>query len=389
MTPGRYFRGFFLKYNYLNMNPGWKRWLFTVIGILISIFIIVYAVLILTMDKPPVDEFKSCQAILSKAKKVNADVYSPDFYQAAEKKYQAALTEWKIQNQKVFFSRDYSRSKELILTAILKAQEANSSSGTNKNSLKMKYLEEVELLKRKLDNYHEVFIRLPLKVNVRKNYEFGKLSLEQGLNAFGKGDIMLATKRLNEGKVRISVADKEVNALLKEYFNDFSKWQNSYAATIRLSAQNNNYAFIVDKIKHKGYLYYNGKLSKEYDVELGRNWIGDKNYSGDKATPEGMYKVIKKKSGGESKYYKALLINYPNEKDYAAFNYKKREGLISRNSRIGGLIEIHGNGGKGDDWTAGCVAVTDKEIDELYSRMSVGTPVTIVGSMVSLSELLN
>jgi len=371
------------------MKLGWKKRLFIIIGILVSIFVIVYAVLILTMDKPPVEQFTSCQGILAKAKRVNADVYSPDYYQAAEIKYQAALTEWKIQNQRVFYSRDYSRVRELILTAILKAQEANSSSGKNKNSLKMKYLQEVELLKHKLDNYHDVFIHLPLKVNVRKNYEFGKLSLEQGLNAFGKGDIMLATKRLNEGKARISVADKEVNAQLKEYFSDFAKWQNSFAATIRQSAQNNSYAFIVDKIKHKGYLYYKGKLSKEYDVEFGRNWIGDKHYAGDKATPEGMYKVIKKKSNGDSKYYKALLINYPNEEDYALFNSKKRQGLLSRNSRIGGLIEIHGDGGKGDDWTSGCIALTDKEIDELFSRMTIGSPVTIVGSMMSLSELLN
>ena len=374
---------------FLRMKLGWEKRLFIIIGILLSVVVIVYVVLILTMDKPPIAEFKSCQVILGKAKRVNADVYAPEYYKVAEKKYQAALIEWKMQNEKIFFTRDFSRAKELIITAILKAQEANSSSGSNKNSLKMKYLKEIELLKRKLDNYHDVFIHLPLKVNVRKNYEFGKLSLEQGLNAFGKGDIMLATKRLNEGKMKISVADKEVNALLKEYFNDFSKWQNSFAATIRLSAQNNNYAFIVDKIKHKGYLYYNGKLSKEYDVEFGRNWIGDKQHSGDKATPEGMYKVTKKKSNGDSRYYKALLINYPNEKDYAVFNSRIRQGLISKNSKIGGLIEVHGDGGKGDDWTSGCVALTNKDMDELFSRMSVGTPVTIVGSMMSLSELLN
>ena len=369
------------------MKLGWKKKLFVVAGILLSIVVIVYMVLILTMDKPPIAQFDSCQVILGKAKKVNADVYSPEYYKFAEKKYQAALIEWKIQNEKVFFARDFTKAIELILTAILKAQEANSSSGSNKNSLKMKYLKEIELLKRKLDNYHDVFIHLPLKVSVRKNYEFGKLSLEQGLNAFGKGDIMLATKRLNEGKMRISIADKDVNALLKEYFSDFSKWQNQFATTIRLSAQNNSYAFIVDKIKHKGYLYYNGKLSKEYDVEFGRNWIGDKHYAGDKATPEGMYRIIKKK--GDSGYHKALLINYPNEADYATFNNRKRQGLISKNSHIGGLIEIHGNGGKGDDWTAGCVALTDRDIDELYSRVSVGTPITIVGSMMSLSELLN
>ena len=371
------------------MKLGWKKKLFITTGILLSVFVIVFMVLILTMDKPPIKEFKTCQQILAKAKRANADVYSPEYYGAAERKYQAALIEWKIQNERIFFQRNYSKAKELIITANLKAEEANASSGVNKNSLKMKYLKEAELLKRKLDNYHDVFIHLPLKVSLRKNYEFGKLFLEQGLNAFSSGDIMLATKKLNEGKVRISIADNEVNALLKEYFSNFSKWQSWFAATIRQSAQNNGYAFIVDKMQHKGYLYYNGKLNKEYDVEFGRNWIGNKYYAGDKATPEGMYKVIKKKGNGDSKYYKAMLINYPNEEDYAMFNSKKRQGSISRNSRIGGLIEIHGEGGKGADWTSGCIALSNSEIDELFSKTPIGTPVTIVGSMKSLSELLN
>ena len=371
------------------MKLGWKKRLVVIFGILISITVIVFAILILAMDKPPLAEFNSCQALLGKAKRANADVYSPEYYQAADRKYQAALLEWRIQNEKVFFLRSFTKTKELILTAILKAQEANVSSGANKDSLKLNYLKEVELLKLKLENYHDVFIHLPLKVSVRKNYEFGKLSLEQGLSAFGKGDIMLANKRLNEGKAKISVADKEVNALLKEYFSNFSKWQTWFASTVRLSAQNNSYAFIVDKIKHKGYLYFNGKLSKDYDVEFGRNWIGDKHYAGDKATPEGMYRIIKKKPSGDSKYYKAMLINYPNDEDLANFNSKKRQGVISRNTRIGGLIEIHGEGGKGDDWTSGCIALTNSEIDELYSRVPVGTPVTIIGSMLSLSQLLN
>ena len=102
-----------------------------------------------------------------------------------------------------------------------------------------------------------------------------------------------------------------------------------------------------------------------------------------------MYKVTKKKPNGDSGYHKALLINYPNEEDYATFNNRKRQGLISKNSHIGGLIEIHGDGGKGDDWTSGCIALRNSDIDELFSRVSVGTPVTIVGSMKSLSELLN
>jgi hypothetical protein len=371
------------------MKVGWHKKILRVLGILSLLFIIVFVFLIITMKKPPLKEIKACLEALAKAKRGNADVYAPDFYKAADSKYQLALKEYKRQNQELFFLRDYSRVKDLVLSATLKAQEAHASSGTTKDDLKLNYLKEVEILRKKLDNYNEVFIKLPLKVYVRKDYEFGKFALEEGLSAYGKGDFMQATKKLNEGKLKISLADKEVNAYLKEYFNDFSKWQGWVSRSIKLSAQNNSYVFIVDKIKHKGYLYYKGGLSKEYDVEFGKNWIGDKQYAGDRATPEGMYMVTKKKGSRETGYHKALMINYPNDEDRALFAERKRKGLLSRNSRLGGLIEIHGEGGKGGDWTIGCVALQNDNMDELFSRLSPGSPVTIVGSMVSLSELLN
>jgi hypothetical protein len=118
-----------------------------------------------------------------------------------------------------------------------------------------------------------------------------------------------------------------------------------------------------------------------YAADLGTNWVGDKLQSGDKATPEGSYKVIEKKGRGESRYHKALLINYPNEDDRSRFRALQRTGRVSRSARIGGLIEIHGEGGRGYDWTLGCVALTNRDIDALYSKVSVGTPVVIVGAL--------
>ena len=47
---------------------------------------------------------------------------------------------------------------------------------------------------------------------------------------------------------------------------------------------------------------------------------------------------------------------------------------------IGGLIEIHGHGGRGTDWTNGCIALSDAEMDRLFAAVFVGTPVTIVGT---------
>ncbi len=371
------------------MRSGFYKKIFVSIGVISAASLVILILLILFMDTPPMEDFKKCNEIMTKAKTVNADIYAPEYYLAAETNYKYAFIELRRQNEKLFFQRNFSKARELIILAILKAELAQNASGTNKDTQKVRFLKETEMLRKKLDSYHDFFIKLPLRIQTRKDYEFGKLSVEESVNAFEKGDFMKANRKLNEGKARISYADAEVNAHLKEYFSKFSKWQNWVKGTIAASANNNSYAFIIDKIKHKGFLYYGGKLYKEYDVEFGRNWIGDKLYAGDNATPEGRYMVTRKKNSRDSGYYKAMMLNYPNEEDRAEFAARRKSGQIPKSRGIGGLIEIHGNGGKGVDWTKGCVALTDDKIDELYSKLSVGSPVTIVGSTVSLSDLLN
>ena len=57
----------------------------------------------------------------------------------------------------------------------------------------------------------------------------------------------------------------------------------------------------------------------EFNAELGKNWVGDKRVKGDNATPEGMYKITKKLDSRKTKYYKALLLDYPNAEDITKF----------------------------------------------------------------------
>ena len=101
-----------------------------------------------------------------------------------------------------------------------------------------------------------------------------------------------------------------------------------------------------------------------------------------------MYKIVKKIEGGRTKYYKALLLDYPNDEDKRKFRSEIENGTLPPDAKIGGLIEIHGNGGKGIDWTEGCIALTDREIDVVYRNVKVGTPVTIVGSVVDLQNAM-
>jgi murein L,D-transpeptidase YafK len=120
-----------------------------------------------------------------------------------------------------------------------------------------------------------------------------------------------------------------------------------------------------------------GRIIKSYSCDLGFNSGHDKNKKGDGATPEGMYRITKVMN--VSKYYKALKLNYPNQADREKFRMNKRAGLIAANASIGGLIEIHGSGGTARDWTDGCVAISNGDMDDLIKKVGVGTPVTIVG----------
>ena len=118
------------------------------------------------------------------------------------------------------------------------------------------------------------------------------------------------------------------------------------------------------------------KVVKTYKVALGGNPKGAKDRQGDHKTPEGVYFVDAKKPN--SQFYKALHLSYPNSRD------RKRANRLGVNP--GGDVEVHGLGPKwgwigarhrATDWTDGCIAVTNEEIDEIYPLIKISTPVEI------------
>lgn len=158
-------------------------------------------------------------------------------------------------------------------------------------------------------------------------------------------------------------------------------WNEWAAETIRSSARSRTTAIVVDKLGRKVHLYEAGKLRATFEAELGSGALARKLHQGDMATPEGFYKVREVRGPGRTKYYRALLLDYPNEEDWKRFRAARERGELSSRTKIGGLIEIHGQGGQGSDWTEGCVALANEDMDRLVKLVRVGTPVTIVGRM--------
>ncbi len=123
-------------------------------------------------------------------------------------------------------------------------------------------------------------------------------------------------------------------------------------------------------------VYSKGNLLKIYKVTISKASIGHKHFEGDDKTPEGIYTINDKNPN--SSYHKNLGVSYPSDKDI--------EEAKSFNKPVGGDIKIHGiknyMGFFGKlhilrDWTKGCIAVTDEEIDELYEYTPIGTVIEI------------
>lgn len=127
----------------------------------------------------------------------------------------------------------------------------------------------------------------------------------------------------------------------------------------------------VHKAARKLYLLHNDRVLRHYDVALGFNPVGHKQFEGDGKTPEGAYYINYKNPNSE--YHLSLMVSYPNPLD--------RSFARSQGKSPGGDIFIHGGPKRPTsraDWTAGCVAVTDEEMEEVYSMVRQGTPIFLL-----------
>lgn len=133
---------------------------------------------------------------------------------------------------------------------------------------------------------------------------------------------------------------------------------------------------LVEKSKRRMLLYCGNNVVKTYKIALGKNPIGHKEKQGDFKTPEGIYKITGKNP--QSQFYKSLRISYPNQQDIVC----AKKNCVNP----GGDIMVHGLSKKSAwigkahanmDWTHGCIAVSNEEIDEIYNLTKIGATIEI------------
>ncbi len=137
----------------------------------------------------------------------------------------------------------------------------------------------------------------------------------------------------------------------------------------------------IDKSEHWLELVAGERVVKRYRVALGSGGAGPKRFEGDKTTPVGTYRISSRFKG---LFHQFLNVSYPNDEDRARFAALRKQGMVPPGRGVGHSIGIHGVGDpalagvhKESDWTHGCIALDDAEIDELGRLVKDGTPLVI------------
>lgn len=305
-----------------------KRLTKQVIRILIVLFISIALLIFLIaiiIPKPPVKEFNTYHKIIDE--QGEELLTNPnETFSNAEFFRNEAYNEWQNQNTKCIIKRDYSESKRMILMAISFAEEATKNMKNNKEN----------------------------NIHTKKNE--------------------LMDNTLYHFTQRVSIK--------------YPIWNKWIREAILYSKEKKTVVLIIDKFNHNCLVIDKGVQVADFLVEMGINYLNDKQYKGDFATAEGCYYITGRKANPETFVYKSLYLNYPNEEDSIRFENVYHNRDMANLDVLSEKLTIHGKGGKGYDWTDGSIALADRDIDSLFNLVKIGTRVIIVGSTEDINNTL-
>lgn len=330
---------------------------------------------ILQADKPPFPQIENTRKAIAATRGFKVEEWAPEYLKAAQDSLSAANRELDHQITRFFVVRDYDLVRARAAAAEKLARDSMPIAVARRDSVKKEALASLKEADNAIRKARQAIQYVELSGYSRSRLVALELARSEAMKAAGDGRYRLALQKTSQIINGATSLEEAVGNRLDDYSSPL--WDAWARETIEWSRLNHAHAILVRKIDHRCDVYYAGQLKTSFAAELGIRWMGNKMRRGDAVTPEGRYRITLKKAG--SKYYKALEINYPNDEDLRRFALARKSGKLPRTAGVGGNIQIHGAGGRGRDWTQGCVALRNSDIDRLFSMVDVGTPVTIVG----------
>ena len=231
---------------------------------------------------------------------------------------------------KLGWFRDYDKVRKEYAGVLLAGNSLKSTIQTVVSGRVSAMNRSAEAVRRRLRTLNDLTLSLVERGSAR-----GRLT--QASLALGEADALIRQARFDEAQSRLerasglaAEAEKQVLSHISRYLDpaQVRSWKTAAEETVAESKRRGTTALIVSKLERRLSVYRNGELYRTYDVGLGFNGLADKRFAGDNATPEGRYTIIRKIPS--SLYYKALLIDYPNDEDRRSFANEKSRGAIPR-----------------------------------------------------------
>ena len=310
-----------------------------------------------------------------------ASGWAPEALRAADEALRAALVAWSRQENRTLPLRDYRPVARALAEAESRALEALRV-GEELRAEARAAAEQAVREAQSVEAQAEALVAATaLPPAERVHLQRARLLVREAEVLLRDSDVGAARERAERSRAELGEALGPALQAAGRYTSQeqVGLWRRWIDETQAWSRRTGEAAVLVLKEKNRLVLLSRGAPVRTYAAEIGANALAVKQRQGDQATPEGRYRIVAKRDHGRSRYYRALLLDYPNAADHERFAAAKRRGEIPGDAQIGGQIEIHGEGGRGQNWTDGCVALSNHDIDELYARVGVGTRVTIVG----------
>ena len=329
---------------------------------------------------PPRFTRESAESARRALRAAHGDRWAPAASRSAERAFMDAALEWRRQETSFLVFRNYDDARRLFAQADDKLRQATRVAEEMRSDERGRAERAIAKARQIVGGTDAIADAIGLGRYEGMLLQKCKIGVDEADRLFKIEEYEKAAQRAELAALQSGrVIDRAAELVAR--FSDpqlVRKWRGMIDDTVAWSRRTGGTAFVVSKEAHEMTVYVRGRAVETLKVELGSNSVRDKLHAGDNATPEGRYKVVSKIAA--SRYERALLLDYPNAEDRQRFAAARLHGELPRGVSPGGLIEVHGGGGRGKDWTNGCVAVTDREMDRVFARASVGTPVTIVGS---------
>ena len=344
-------------------------------------------VFLFSCKTPPVpSEVERAKAQENDLWRAGAPVYAAEEYGSYLVSLRAAKEKLIKQKAKIGWFRKYKDVQAEYAAVVGKGEAILARVRQEKESKSRDFGQQLRVLEERIAKVKQLTLTMNENGRVRKNLIQAEVASQEAESLIRAEKYAGLSDKIRLIESFVLQAEGAVFSILARYADEIQveKWRKWSEETIAESKRRGSAAIIVSKLDRKLTLYKKGHPAEVFEIGLGKYGLSDKLYAGDEATPEGRYKVVKKNA--HSRFYMALLIDYPNDEDKKRFAAAKKKGLISPRAGIGGLIEIHGGGN--DSLTNGCIAVENEVMDKLFPEVAVGTPVTIIGSLESAENLL-